>query len=434
MTAMLLSARLPRMKYFFVLGNNPALSAAELFAVLKVEESAVVAASPELLVLELETAPDSEKLMRQLGGTVKFGVIEAEVTDATPDKIEEAIAALPHFNTMEIHTSRIVFGLSVYGLTADACANRRLPSQLKQVGLNLKKRFAENGASVRWVPNVDGPSLSSAAVSHNKLAQDGTEIVVAEKSGLALVGRTLAVQPLDDFSARDFGRPGRDTVQGMLPPKLAIMMLNVAGTVAGTTIADPFCGSGTVVTEALLLGAAKVFGSDKNSSAIKDTTTNLVWAEGHGLKDATTRALTKIADARNVTEWIPNSSVDLVVTEPYLGPPRRGRESRSELQRMLLELQHLYGDALANWKNILKPGGSVVMVLPIFRIAPTKDMPAEAHSVDAKKLTKEGFVQVPLLSPSLVGRVNAKPGKNGGLVYGRADQWVWREIVKWVKQ
>jgi tRNA G10 N-methylase Trm11 len=217
----------------------------------------------------------------------------------------------------------------------------------------------------------------------------------------------------------------------MLPPKLALMMLNVACRPAGKTILDPFCGSGTVLTEALLLGAAKVFGGDKHPEAVKATVANLSWAENNGLVGATGKATLHAGDSRNVTEWVPSTHVDAVVTEPYLGPPRRGRETRSELQRMLLELQHLYGDSLASWKKVLREGGTVVMALPIFRIAETRESPAEAHTIDTKPYAQLGFTTVPLLSPSLIGRLDARPGKNGGLIYGRADQWVWREIVKW---
>src|SRR5205823_3602162 len=86
-----------------------------------------------------------------------------------------------------------------------------------------------------------------------------------------------AVQPFEQFSARDFGRPGRDDLSGMLPPKLAIIMINLAANDTISVLLDPFCGSGTILSEALLLGYKNLIGSDISEKAVADTKTNLDW-------------------------------------------------------------------------------------------------------------------------------------------------------------
>ncbi len=421
------------MKYFFVLGNHPALSVAEILAVGGFVESQVSYASPELLVIETSEPLDAAQLMGQLGGTVKIGLFDLEFPNPSPENLAAPLTEyLESLNPSEIKDAgRITFGISVYGLTADACLKKRLAPHLKGLGLKLKKHFAEGEGSCRWVPNTDGPTLSSAVVYHNRLvskipgaASDGHEIVIAEKSGLALVGRTLVVQPLEDFSKRDYGRPGRDTFQGMLPPKLARMMLHFAGKVEKATILDPFCGSGTVLTEALLLGANQVYGGDKNAEAVRDTLKNIAWTESHGLADATTKTITQTSDARATNTWVPAASIDHIVTETYLGPPRRGHESRAELQSALFSLELLYLDSLASFKKVLKPGGTIVFALPLYRFA------KELHGINAKRFEAAGFELVPILSGSLAGRVNAEFTNNKGLKYGRPDQYVWREILK----
>ena len=57
------------------------------------------------------------------------------------------------------------------------------------------------------------------------------------------LGQTLVVQPFKVLSKRDFGRPARDDHSGMLPPKLAQIMINLArrnDDISTKTILDPF--------------------------------------------------------------------------------------------------------------------------------------------------------------------------------------------------
>ena len=85
------------------------------------------------------------------------------------------------------------------------------------------------------------------------------------------LAQTEAVQPFEQFSARDFGRPGRDDLSGMLPPKLAIIMINLAQTPLNSILLDPFCGSGTILSEAVLLGYTNLIGTDISEKAIADS-------------------------------------------------------------------------------------------------------------------------------------------------------------------
>lgn len=61
------------------------------------------------------------------------------------------------------------------------------------------------------------------------------------------------------------------------PPKVAQMMINLAGPDRHKILLDPFCGSGTILQEAALLNFQKIYGSDQNSQAVKDSQVNLDW-------------------------------------------------------------------------------------------------------------------------------------------------------------
>ena len=120
------------------------------------------------------------------------------------------------------------------------------------------------------------PTLSSVVVEQNKLTTaQGAEIVIVQFDKKLFLGKTIAVQPFKELSFRDYGRPARDDYSGMLPPKLAQIMLNLSGAKPADTILDPFCGSGTILTEAMLMGYQDLVGSDVSSKAIEDTGKNI---------------------------------------------------------------------------------------------------------------------------------------------------------------
>jgi len=86
----------------------------------------------------------------------------------------------------------------------------------------------------------------------------------------------LAVQDVEGYSERDYNRPSRDAKVGMTPPKLAQIMINLAGLKDGDTVYDPFCGVGTIMQEALL-NDYRVIGSDANSAQVENCRSNLSW-------------------------------------------------------------------------------------------------------------------------------------------------------------
>jgi len=76
-------------------------------------------------------------------------------------------------------------------------------------------------------------------VEENDLLASGGEHVLMGVEGKLMIGQTEAVQPYKQWSARDFGRPARDPKSGMLPPKLARLMINLSGVdPKGKTILD----------------------------------------------------------------------------------------------------------------------------------------------------------------------------------------------------
>jgi len=328
-------------KIIFILGNNPQLSVAEISAVFGHED--ILEQTDQYAVLQTENF-DHEKSMRRLGGVIKT----AEVIG----KFEKGLLV----KDLLAKEGKIIFGLSDYREAGNKGGRKEGRAELEKIGLSIKKTLKESGRPVRFVVSKE-PVLSSVVISKNKCQ----EYIIIGKNTLC---KTCAVQDFVDYGKRDFGRPSRDAYSGMIPPKLAKIMINLSKAGTNRVLYDPFCGSGTILQEALMLGFKEVVGSDISEKAISDTKKNIGW-----LKEKFNVENSKIkifhSDVREISRHIQN--VDVIVTEPYLGPALRGREHAREIERTAMELRKLYVAAFVGFAKILKKGAKVVFVLPQFK-------------------------------------------------------------------
>ncbi|MEK7097523.1 MAG: methyltransferase domain-containing protein [Patescibacteria group bacterium] len=347
-------------------------------------------------------AINAQDLIRRLGGTIKIGIIEKEINRHQILKNFQNLLDLKHIQ------DKFKFGISHYG---------RGKLNIRPLGMEVKKYLKENGKSARWVISKE-PTLSSVVVEQNKLTGKGIEFVLIShptNPERYFVGRTLAVQPFKELSFRDFGRPARDDYSGMLPPKLAQIMINLSGADYKDKILDPFCGSGTVIMEALLMGYSTVLGSDISEKAINDTKKNTEWVKDNYQLSIINYQFFK-KSATELSDIFTQSSIGAIVTEPYLGP-QRGNVNVAQTAK---GLEKLYSDSLLEFRNILKPGGRITMIWPIL----------------------SSFRQQVFLNPKLHGLkiINPIPEKirdnrimkltgRSTMIYGREGQKVWREIV-----
>jgi tRNA G10 N-methylase Trm11 len=384
-------------KTIFILGSNPALSLAELMAVLGEAGWQVQSG----LAIYDQRISEPEKLIRRLGGTVKIAGLKAVLDIKSKNNIQAAIE-----NILTPGEGKFKFGISNY-------AGFKLNT--KALGMELKKYLKAKGASVRWVTSQE-PQLSSVVVEQNGLLKNGAEIIITAFDNRILIARTEAVQPFKELSFRDYGRPGRDDESGMLPPKLAQILINLAALNDRDSLLDPFCGSGTIVTEAMLMGFKKILASDLSAKAVSDTRQNIDWLQRkhQGLPEPEVRELSA---TRLATEF-KNNSIDAIATEPYLGPQR----GRIEINKVLKELNALYSATLAEFTKILKPGARLAMVWPVFKGFDNKlnhHLDPDLHGLKIIKPLPEQYAH----------KFNTHLSERGHLLYGRPGQKVWREIV-----
>ncbi|MFA4830854.1 MAG: DNA methyltransferase [Patescibacteria group bacterium] len=374
------------MLYLFQLGHQPHISVAEIEAVfsrLSIGCKTIKQAGQNLLI-EIQTKLDCGKLIQLLGGTVKIS--EKIIED------KNAISSLvQHLNKL-YSTGKIHFSLS--GKNA------------KSAALEIKKGLKKIGRSVRYIE-----PKNTATILHNKLVEKEADLAVVGSS----IFVTRAIQPFEEFSERDYGRPKSDSASGMLPPKLARIMINLSGSKQGEIILDPFCGSGTILMEAAFMGYTNFVGSDIAGKAIQDTGHNLEWIKNNfSLPSLPYRLLN--AGAAELGERLDEKSIDFIVTEPYLGGALKGNESRDKLSAQAKELKELYLGVFMVFHKILKAGGSAVFIIPRFRHQ------SGWITIDcADEIKKTGFEIIPLSK------------KERFLLYWRTKQRLGREIWKFKK-
>ncbi len=379
------------MNTFFILGSHPALSIAELVSRFPAYRYSL--AADNVLLADGDFGSASQ-LIRQLGGIIKIGRLVGRI--AAKEAFEAAAAEL----AAAPKSGKFNFGISAY-------ATSRL--HVGDLGIKLKKELKEQGVSSRFVTSRE-KQLSSVVVEQNKLVSSGRELVFIGDKDAVWFGVTEAVQPFKELSRRDYGRPARDDHSGMLPPKLAQIMINLSACPLDGVLLDPFCGSGTILTEAMLMGYRNIYGSDLSAKAVADSKQNVSWTNRQA--DSKTDVIITQADATKLSRSLKPHSIDAVVTETYLGP-QRGAHT---ISKTVSELASLYNSVFKQIATVLTPGGRAVIALPVF---------IQGHAKHFLNLALKPLriVRLPAIVPSrsLTDR--------GTLLYGRPGQKVWREIL-----
>ncbi|MFA4845663.1 MAG: hypothetical protein WC654_03845 [Patescibacteria group bacterium] len=351
---------------YFILGSQTELCKAELKTVLN-SDVQLLFESATVIVTD-STHHDLRGLQNRLAGLVKTGSVIGELKQWDLESAAELIAV----QAADVAgKNKISFGLSVYDL-GDPSLTRALEKEVDALGQEIKKHLKESGRPVRYVKARE-PRLSSAVIEMNGLLASGGEYVLLVAHEKILIGQTETIQDFRAWEHRDFGRPARNAKAGMLPPKLARMMINLAGVEPhGATLLDPFCGSGTVLMEGSLMGFERLIGSDISEQAVQDTGRNLDWLttefqlQPPHLDLHTTRAA-DLPRLLPLTKGESEGVVDCIVTEVYLGSPRSQPLDESENKKIEHELITLYESSFSALKPLLKPHGKAVVAFPAFK-------------------------------------------------------------------
>jgi tRNA G10 N-methylase Trm11 len=374
--------RMQKFPYVAILGRQPEFGVAELECRLGSEAVAPFGREAASLAKVVD--------VEQLGSVVKVGRVVYEGVRTQWPELPLDLAGLP------LRTGKTPFAVSVYG----AQVGLRLVTAM---GLGLKKKLKPQGAT-RFIAPVQGQAASAAQLKHNRVLEDGFELLVVVANERMLVALTQSVQDIDWYSRRDYDRPARSARVGMLPPKLARTLVN---TTAASVVVDPFCGTGVVLQEALLLGRSAV-GSDLSPAMVQASRQNLTWLADQRPGQLPAWQVDE-ADARTV--HLPDVAC-AVVSEGYLGDHLSAAPSLPQLQKLRAELLQLYRQTLANVGRQLEAGAEVALCVPAWRIGGSWHYLNVVDELPRLGYTMKVFKHVRL-----------------PLLYARPDQIVGRQIV-----
>lgn len=394
--------------YAASLGHQPAISIAELAATVPGFASPEI--SSKTAVIFESSAELTEKDFSMLGGTVTLAKSLGKAVQNTgeiPSLLAKELSGLK---------GKVTFSLRCTGMS---------PQDIHGLYKACKTHLKKSNIASRYVGTERIPAAAILLRDAHLLdGKNGCELMVIKRKEDVWVGRTFAAQDIEAYVKRDMKKPVRDTTVGLLPPKLAQILLNFGQWMVDEAkrdsmiVFDPFCGTGVIPIECLLRGE-NILASDVSLKAVNGCTKNLEWTRKEYAipkKNVTSKVFKH--DAVKDFEFSAKEMPTVIVTEGTLGRPLTDRPNQKEMATLKSEAEKLTAAFLANVKKTL-PGVPVVMTWPVWY---GKNAQLQLDKI-REQLPKLGFTIV--VPPGT--RSSDTPG--GTLLYRRADQFVGREIV-----
>ena len=382
------------MNYLAVLGRQPEISVAELTALF----SDVKQISKSLATFIADSVD-----INRLGGSIK-------IAEKLNEKPLEYLQKAPE--------GKITIGVSDYSKNASS-------RSAKNEALKLKQILVRHGRSIRVVESHD-KVLSTATSLHNGLSGKNDrkfELIKVDNDWYRVVG----VQDIDAYTKRDQARPARDAKVGMLPPKLAQILINLCGPLStASRVLDPFCGTGVVLQEALLMGY-NAYGTDLSERMVEFTQKNLEWLilesrpAGPSPLAAGTRpraAALRIPSNQpfqvsqgDATSFQWEQPIDAVACEGYLGVPMSQIPTEIKLKEQKQECRSIILGFLKNLSGQIKSNTPIAIAVPAW----LRENGAYSRLEIVDEIANMGY--------------NVMNKTREGLLYHREGQIVARDII-----
>ncbi len=383
-----------------ILGRQPALGMAELESLFG-SESVQLAGNQAAII----DKPYDQVNINNLGGTIKVAKLLTKLDFTDWHRIERYLVEHVPKHTCCIGPGKLTFGISAYRLKTNQKA-------IERTALSVKKAVrSSDNRPVRVVP-TKGTELSSAQVLHNKmyLMPFGMELLLVQDGNSVWLAQTSGIQDIDAYTARDQARPKRDSKVGMLPPKLAQIIINMAHPTK--TVLDPFCGTGVLLQEALLMDY-DVIGTDLEPRMIDYSEQNLTW-----LSQKTTIKGTHALEVADATSHHWEKPFDCIAAETYLGRPFSDKPDPAILRQVISDVNTIHKKFLKNVASQTKSGFRMTVAVPAWQINGRFE-----HLSTLDHLEELGYT-----------RASFKHVDNKDLIYHREGQIVGRELVTLIRK
>jgi len=305
--------------FFLVSGENPSLPFAEVRAILEAEEFPyrVLSKLTQVLILE-SNFKCIESIKHRASLTRACGLL---ITECRALK-EEILNRIKRANLESFIAPGETFSVRVKRVRGDS-------------------------------PDINGLSLEReiGRIIFEAVKGSRVDLTQPKKTFLGILtnGRFIFGLKTAEIKAGEFKKRGPSRTvfshSAAMPPKIARCMVNLARPKVGDLVFDPFCGTGSFLVEAGLIGC-RVMGSDIQSRMVRGSIENLssCGIDPEGLF---------IADAR--VPPILSRSIDCVVTDPPYG---------TSTTTLGMRTSEVYERFLSVAYDFLKKGGRVCLAAP----------------------------------------------------------------------
>lgn len=406
------------MQSLMVLGRQPDLGTAELESLYGADKISVI--TPGVLLLDIDPCLVA---FDRLGGTTKFCKYLTKLPTANWSEVITFLETTSLKQAANMPVGKMRLGLNAIGFKLS-------DKQLQASGLKIKKAIQRSGRSVRLVPSTN-LELSAAQIIYNKLTNEtGWDLICIKHSNETIIAQTVKVQDINAYAKRDRNRPKRDTRVGMLPPKLAQLIINlttgrlpteqlqnicdipidqpIARPQLGHTLLDPFCGTGVILQEALLDGY-QVYGTDQSPRMVEYSQTNINW-----LKSMYQFSSNTMLEEGDATDYKWHGPISFVASETTLGRPLKQLPAPDDLHQIISDINIIIKKFLKNIHGQLPYGTRFCLAVPAWQIKPN----VFAHLPLIDQISDMGY-----------NRTSFTHVRNESLLYYRADQLVARELL-----
>ena len=305
---------LPRI-FVLLSGEHPSLPMAELRAIFEAEHLPTYNLKTFHRILSFQTTHHAPSIIAARSSYIQQCCLELYQTHLQHDDIISRIREIPLHTYLKAGDT---FAVRLQKLTSTPVSPSKLEAEIGQVLLNRVP-----GTQV----NLTEPVITFYGVLVPPTFLFGIRLLQIMRN------RFAARKP----SNRPIRHPSTMT------PKLARCLVNLARVAENSHVLDPFCGTGSFLIEAGLIGC-RIIGCDIDATMIQGCRHNL---DHYSLSAGELL----VADAQSIAF----TTIDSVVTDPPYGraSSRHGRP-----------IESLVLNTLTNVKSFLSPHGYVVLVVP----------------------------------------------------------------------
>ena len=331
------------MEYLFILGRNVELSKAEVFSYFEKEGIKILNHETNENSLLIETPEElPENSIRFFGGVVAIGKVVAS------GNLKKVLAQISNFNLYMGTENKLNYAVWNFSKNYDAVIE------------TLKEKFRSEKlkATLKHLTGeIKLQSGKKAEMPSSKLIDE--EYFVFSDGATENFGRIVGKCDYEKIEKRDMTKPVRRESLA-ISPRLSKILINLSGVREGETLLDPFCGVGTILTEALLQNI-KVIGIDKDKNAVSGARQNLEWKKFP-------KENYELINSDSTKEQI--KTANGIATEPDLGETLKKIPQKSEAEKTLEKFENLIIRVLNNFKE--KISGRIAFTSPYIRIGKKK--------------------------------------------------------------